>query len=104
MTFIPEPFPDAQRPRTRSTPQRDAPASLSTATSLACAVGFRQARDRLLAQFEPAGFALVSAAEAPQPAECRPRFIRYAHPLETPLCWLSSAAALGWVLLAILSR
>ena len=88
----------------RSTPQRDAPTSLSTATSLACAVGFRQARDRLLAQFEPAGLALGLAAEAPQPAERRPRFMRHAHPLETSLCWLSSAAALGWVLLGVLSR
>lgn len=89
---------------------------LSTATSLACFVEFRHARERLLAQFiqrrtknapKPVRKLRkfietlrtpVAAVVAPAPeaaAGCLARLMGCAHPLKTPLAWLSSAAALG---------
>jgi hypothetical protein len=91
-------------PSARSTPQRTAHAGLSTATSLACFVEFRDARERLLAQFEPAAPTLAPAPKARQTAGHGARYTGCAHPLKTSLAWLLSAAALGGVLLGILSR
>jgi hypothetical protein len=75
---------------------------LSTATSLACFVGFRQARDQLLAQFEPAAPSIAPAPDARQRSAYKARSAGWAHPLETSVSWLISAEALGWVLLTIL--
>ncbi|MBW0000066.1 MAG: hypothetical protein JO015_13275 [Verrucomicrobia bacterium] len=80
----------------RCTPlQRPAHTGLSTATSLACFVEFRHARERLLAEFEPAA---APAGERPTPAPGA-RLTGCARPLKTSLCWLLSAAALGGALL-----
>ena len=68
---------------------------LSTATSLACFVEFRHARERLLAQFRPVAAVVAPAPEARQAAGCLARLMGCAHPLKTPLAWLFSAAALG---------
>ena len=75
------------------------PPGYSIATSLACFVEFRQARDQLLVQFEPAVPRTGSASEALQREA---RLSGWARSLETPLSWLISAAALAWVLLAVL--
>ncbi|HEY0791208.1 MAG TPA: hypothetical protein VGD78_09105 [Chthoniobacterales bacterium] len=93
----------AGEPGALSTRLRYSSTGLSTNTSLACFVEFRAARDRLLAQVQT-----TAAGSAPAPAE-RPaasrtaRLAGRAHPLETSLDWLLSAAALGAVLLGILS-
>src|SRR5689334_15363781 len=102
MEFTPQTYRGGRVPAMRPTPPCNVPIEPSTATSVACFVEFRQARDRLLAQFEPAAPSIAPAPEAHQRLACEARFARWVHPLETSLSWLISAAALGWVLLAIL--
>ena len=103
MKCTPPPCPNADLPGARHTPHRDASTDLSTAISLACVTGFQEARERLLAQFESGAPGLAPTLRVRQPGGCAVRYTRWAHPLETSFHWLLSAAALGGVLLGVLS-
>jgi hypothetical protein len=102
MEFTSQPYQRARAAGARSTSHRTGGATISTATSLACAAGFREARDRLLAQFEPAVPDVTPAPDVNRTLRCHRRFARRTPPLETSFCWLTSAAALAWLLLSIL--
>jgi hypothetical protein len=104
MEFTLQPYRSARAAGTRPTPPRHSRTELSNATSLACIMGFREARERLLAQFEPAAADFAPAPQARPTLECRAGcHTRWVHPLETSLYWLLSAATLSGVLLGVLS-